>query len=218
MATTSQLLTWAETQNHGWVREGAKGSRALLNEAHKLLLYNELEQRIAVDTTTGDYPYITTVDNTVLYNLPANCSILKALLIDFTETRDDYPWTYEDFESRGRRYYKVLNINTREATPAAPLAGFVFVGVNPGATTAKFRIFYYEAPINITSDAVQHQMPGSADMEFLLPATIKLIEGMDHGNIIEARQYITEVMKPAFIKTLSRGAQGTPTYCRKRAF
>jgi len=217
MATTSQLLTWIEIQNHGWTREGAKGTRALLNEAHKLLLYNEIEQRIVIDPATGDYPFLVTQDNVFQYDLPLNCSILKALLIDFVSIRDDYPWTYEDFESKGRRYYRILNINSREATNNAP-AFMNFIGVNPGDTTEKFRLYYYESPVNITSDAVQHQMPGSADMEFLLPATIKLIEGMDHGNIIEARQYINEVIKPEFLKTLDRGEQGIPMYCRKRAF
>ena len=217
MATTSQLLTWIEEQCEGWNREGARGTRALLNEAHKLLLYNELEQRVVIDGATGEFPYLTTRDERYVYNLPDNCSILKALLIDFDNTRSDYPWAYEDFTVDGRRFYRILNIISREATNTTN-AQLAFRGVNPGDTDDIFKLYYFEAPINITSDGVQHQMPGSADFEFLLPATIKLIEGIDHGNIIEARQYIVEVIKPQFIKTLSRGEQGIPRFCRKRSF
>lgn len=217
MATTSQLLTWIENQCDGWTREGSKGTRPLLNEAHKLLLYNELEQRVVIDAATGQLPYLTTQDEVYQYNLPDNCSILRALLIDFSEIRNDYPWSYEDFEVDGRRYYRILNIISREATNIAN-AQLTFRGVNPGDTDDIFKLYYFETPINITSDRVQHQMPGSADIEYLMPATIKLIEGIDHGNIIEARQYIVEVIKPQFIKTLNRGEQGVPILCRKRAF
>lgn len=217
MATTSQLLTWIELQNHGWSREGARGSRALLNEAHKLLLYNETEQRIVIDPTTGNIPFIITVDTVYQYNLPATCSILKAVLIDEDETRDEWPWRYEDFSIKGQRFYRVLNITSREKT-FSNNANFTFLGVNPGATTSKFRTLYYQAPTEILSDSIQHDMPGNTDTEFLMPATIKLIEGIDHGNFIEAREYITKVLKPQFMAVSDRGEQGVPLFCRKRPF
>ncbi|HUT63272.1 MAG TPA: hypothetical protein VMZ04_04870 [Anaerolineae bacterium] len=217
MATTSQLLTWIELQNQGWTREGSKGTRALLNEAHKLLLYNEIEQRVVIDNSTGDFPYLETQDEIYQYDLPANCSILKSVLVDYDETRDAYPWSYDDFNVKGRRYYRILNITSREATFASN-GRLTFIGVNPGDTTEKFRLFYYEAPIAITSDTIQHQMPGSADIEFLMPATIKLIEGIDHGNIIEAYEYIAKMIKPRFQLTLDRGDQGVSAFCRKRKF
>ena len=217
MATTNQLLTWIELQNHGWNREGRKGTRALFNEAHKLLLHDEVEQRVVIDPATGDFPFIATQDEVYQYNLPANCSILKALLIDYTTSREDYPWSYEDFNAKGRRYYRVLNTTSREATIGVD-GTLTFIGVNPGDTDDVFRLFYYESPAAITSDAIQHQMPGTTDIEFLMPATIKLIEGIDHGNIIEAYEYIEKVLKPKFQLALDRGDQGTPTFCRKRAF
>jgi hypothetical protein len=217
MATTSQLLTWIELQNHGWSREGARGSRALLNEAHKLLLYDEREQRIVVDPTTGNIPFIATVDAVYRYSLPATCSILKAVLIDSDETLEDSPWSYEDFKIKGQSFYRVLNITSREKTLSDD-ANFTFLGVNPGDTTEKFRVLYYEYPVEITSDSIQHEMPGVSDMDFLIPATIKLIEGIDHGNFIEAREYISKVIRPQFQAILDRGDQGVPLFCRKRAF
>lgn len=217
MQTTSQLLTWIELQNHGWVREGSRGTRPLFNEAHRLLLYDERDQRIVIDPATGNIPFITTVDLTYQYFLPDNCSILKAVLIDEDEIRDESPWSYEDFHIKGQRFYRVLNITSREKTLMIN-ANFTFLGVNPGDTTDKFRTLYYEYPVEITSDSIQHEMPGTSDMDFLVPATIKLIEGIDHGNFIEAREYIRKILKPQFQATLDRGDQGTPKYCRKRAF
>ena len=217
MATTNQLITWIELQSHGWQREGKKGIRALFNEAHKLLPYDEIEQRLVIDATIGDFPFLATQDGVFQYVLPANCSILKKLVIDYDETKDEYPWSYEDFQYKGKLYYRILNITCREATNNVG-ATISFVGVNPGATTSKFRLIYFETPINITSDSVQHQMPGSTDFDYLVPATIKLIEGIDHGNIIEARQYINEVIKKEFRRDSDRGEQGVPLYCRKRRF
>lgn len=217
MATTNQLLTWIELQCHGWQREGRKGTRALLNEAHKLLLYDDLEQRLVIDDSIGDFPFLVTQDGVYQYDLPDNCSILKHLVVDYDETLEDYPWSYEDFRYKGQLYYRIMNITTREETSNAN-ATVSFIGVNPGDTTETFRLVYYETPRNITSDSVQHDMPGSTDMEYLVPATIKLIEGLDHGNIIEARQYIKEVIKKEFRKTMDRGEQGVPVFCRKRAF
>jgi len=217
MATTNQLLTWIELQNHGWNREGSKGIRALLNEAHKLLLYNEIEQRIVIDASTGDFPFLTTSDGVYQYNLPSDCSILKAVLIDADEALGDYPWSYEDFRTKGRQYYRILNITSREATIGVD-GTITFIGVDPGDTDEKYRLLYYESPIAITSDTIQHQMPGTTDIEYLMPATIKLIEGIDHGNIIEAYEYIMKILKPKFQLSLDRGDQGTPTFCRKRVF
>ena len=216
MATTSQLLTWIENTKHGWTREGSRGSRAVLNEAHRMLLYNEIEQRLIVDPNTGDFPFGPTTDGVYQYSLPANCSILKAILVDI-DSEIDENFFKEEFRANGKRYYRLLNINSREATNTEN-AVVNFIGVNPGSHEELYRIYYYEAPVNITSDNVQHQMPGTADVEFLMPATIKLIEGIDHGNIIEARQYIYEVLKPQFNQMINRGEQGTTIFCKKRSF
>jgi len=214
MATTSQLLTWIESVKHGWTREGVKGTRPLLNEAHKMLLYDEIEQRLVLED--GDFPFLVTTDSVYQYNLPVACSVLTAVVVDAEETIDS-DFHIEDYRNNGKHYYRILDVNSREATndDAAILN---FIGVNPGDTTELYRLVYYEAPINIASDVIQHQMPGSCDMEFLMPATIKLIEGIDHGNIIEARQYIYEVIKPQFKARMSRSDQGVPTFCRKRRF
>ena len=46
------------------------------------------------------------------------------------------------------------------------------------------------------------------DEMYLLPAMLKLIEGVEHGNYVESRQIILKQLQPALWKELSRGEQG----------
>ena len=217
MASTAQLLTWIEEQSHGWDRWGPRGSCALFNEAHKMLLYDEAEQNVVYDPATGDLPFIITQAGVYRYNCPLDCWLPKAMLIDLDETPNAPPWRYEDYEIGGMAYRRVLNIRTRESRRNT-LATVQFAGVDPGATTSLYRLLYYLIPVEILSDAIQHQMPGTTDMELLVPATIKLIEGIDHGDLIEAREYIMQEMKPQLQHAMDRGEQGLSNFRVKRAF
>jgi hypothetical protein len=47
-----------------------------------------------------------------------------------------------------------------------------------------------------------------AHQTIVIPALMKLIEGQNHGNYIEAVEYIEQTLKPRLWKTLGSGAQG----------
>ena len=230
MATTGQNLTWIELQCHGWDREGRRGSRALLNEAHKMLVQDERDQNIVYDSSTGDFPLLTTRDSVYQYQLPDDCWKLGNLLIDryyaagygqlydmSGDLLNGRTWRLEPFQQSGIDYYRVLNIRSNPAT-LLNNAFLTFIGVNPGATSEVFKIMYWKRATEITSDSVQHDMPDGLDQEYLVPATVKLIQSIQTGEMEKARAYIMGELKPLFQRELDSGAQGDTDFVAKRAY
>ena len=225
MASTSQLLTWIELEMHGWQREGTKGSRALLNEAHKILLTAEREQNILFDATLGELPFFTTVDNTYNYVAPNNVWLIAGVVVDDTCNLPDTPnvsyrreWKTSEVSIAGVIYYQIQNIRTQPSRRGVP-ANLTFVGMNPGDSDSLYRRWAYRLPTEITSDRIQHEMPGSTDMDYLMPATMKLIDAIDdHSKMENARLYIEQELKPKMWTELDAGEQGLDGFCIKRRF
>lgn len=225
MATTSQLLTWLELELNGWNREGPRGTRAMLNEAHKILLEQECEQNLLFDHLTGDFPFLTTVAGQYTYNVPAlagvlNYWLIRAVLVDPVNAPSGEYWQFEDYYFGNNLYYRIKNMRALEAG-ASPLlvASVAFIKEDPGDTTDVFRIAGYRGPVEILSDTIQHEMPGSTDIEFLYPATVMLIRSInDDRKMEESRKYIEMVLKPRIIQSLDRGEQGNSDFVIKRAF
>ncbi|GAG19887.1 unnamed protein product, partial [marine sediment metagenome] len=149
MASTSQLLTWIELELHGWNREGPRGTRALLNEAQKILLEQEAEQNLLFNPLTGDLPFLETTAGLFVYNIPAVGGVLpywliKAIVVDEGATLSGEHWHFEDFYFANQLYHKVLN--TRALTEGSSpnlLASIAFIKEDPGTTTDVFRIAGY---------------------------------------------------------------------------
>jgi len=223
MASTSQLLTWIELET-GWNREGSKGTRSLLNEAHRLLMHQECEQNIIWDESTGNLPYLVTSNKTYRYNMPDTVWRVKAILVDETSDIDssllhtNTDWKFEDYLIGGMTFKRIRNVRSRDYTRGAN-AWVQFIGVNPGAASTTYRRLCYRRPTEITSDTIQHDLPGSADMDYLLPATISLIETInDHKKFAETREYIRTVLKPLVFNDMDGGEQGLSDFCTKRAY
>lgn len=225
MATTSQLLTWLELELDGWNREGPRGTRALLNQAHKILLEQECEQNLLFDPLTGDLPFLTTRATQYAYNVPALGGVLpywliKAVVIDTDTALSGQNWHFEDFYFASHLYYRVLNIRTLiEGSSPNVLASVAFIKEDPGNTTNVFRIAGYREPVEILSDNIQHEMPGSTDMEYLYPATVMLIRSInDDKKMEESRAYINKVLKPKVFQALDKGEYGNSDFVIKREF
>jgi hypothetical protein len=225
MATTSQLLTWIELECHGWNREGSRGSRSLLNEAHRMLLFREDDTNIVFDTSTGNLPYLSTSNGVYEYNLPTACYVLKHILVDNMISTNDYgssvssstSWKFEDYSIAGRSYYRVMNIRSYPSTPSTRAR--VLFTENPGATDDVFRELYHKQPVQILSDTIQHEMPGATDVQYLMPATVALINSInDHDKYEKAKLMIEREYKPRVLSELNIGEQGQSDFCIKRAF
>lgn len=225
MATTSQLLTWIELECHGWLREGPRGSRALFNEAHTILIARRSEDNIILDETTGDLPFFTTASQTYRYTAPATVWLVDSILIDANVTLgyglswdEHVDWATEQKWFGGKEYQRILNVRSQQATSSENAWVQFFGGLDPGDTTETFRYMAYARPRQITSDAIQHQMPIGAD-DYLMQATMKLIDAVDdHEKMEAARAYIETTLKPLVMRRLGEGEQGVPRVNRKRAF
>lgn len=219
MARTSELLNLVELECHGWQREGVRGTRVLFNEAHKLLKMRQCEQNIVYDAATGDLPYLTTVAGTYRYNLASTVWLPQEVLVDDTSALSaETTWRVEEVERAGKTYARVLNVRSKPWDQAA-VAWVQFTGVDPGTTSDVFRVRAYGRPTEITSDAVQHAMPGATDMKYLLPATIMLVQACtNHQKFFEARQYITDKLAPEFWAEAGAGEQGVSAFTEARAY
>ncbi len=225
MATTGQLLTWLELELHGWNREGPRGTLALFNQAHKILLQQENEQNLLFDPLTGDFPFLTTRAGQYIYNIPALYDtlpywLIRAVLVDPVNAPSGEYWQFEDYYFGKNLYYRIKNMRTLEAgSSPLLLASVAFLKEDPGDTTNVFRIAGYRQPVDILSDTIQHEMPGSTDIEYLYPATVMLIRSInDDKKMEESRKYIEMVLKPKVMQALDRGEQGNSDFVIKRAF
>jgi hypothetical protein len=193
----------------------------LFNEAHKILIQQETEQNLLIDPLTGNYPYLQTYEGFYVANPPTVLELefwrIHAILIDNDTELEGDNWRTEAFSINGMDYLRVLNTKAYDAVYNTP-AAVVFNGVSPGTTTDVFRVLGYFKAREIVSDSIEHMMIGTTDMELLVPATIKLIEGLDHGNYEEARQQIIRDLKPQMRYEMNHGATGQSNYCTKRAY
>jgi hypothetical protein len=225
MATTSQHLTWIELEMHGWQREGPRGSRALYDEAHTILLARRSEDNLIYDESTGDFPFFETQAGTYLYTCPDNVWVVDSVLVDANISlgyglnwNEDADWSAEKKWVGGKEYQRILNVRSNQCTYGDAASLMFFGGMDPGASTQTFRRMAYARPRRITSDAVQHQMPLGAE-DYLMQATCKLIDSIDdHEKMESARAYIEGTLKPLVMRRLGMGEQGIPRVNRKRAF
>jgi hypothetical protein len=220
MAKTSELLNWIELECHGWQREGIRGTRALFNEAHKMLRMRQCEQNIVYDSTTGDFPYINTTSGVYKYTLPTTVWLPQEILVDNVSSLNliTINWKIEEVERAGKKYYRIRNIRSMPWSQIEA-AWVQFAGVDPGTTTEVYRIRAYGKPTEITSDAVQHNMPGATDMKYLLPATVMLIQTCtNHEKFLEARRYVVDVLAPQFWAEFGIGEQGISSVVTSRPF
>lgn len=222
MPSTSQLLTWIELECHGWTREGPRGTRALFNEAHRIFLTHPSEQRIVYDETTGNLPFVTTQSGVYKYDAPSTIWRIGDILVDATTSlgyglqTTNTQWRTEECRIAGQDYLRLLNVRSHPSTPSAA-ASFRFVGVNPGDTTDTFRLIGWQKPVEVESDTIQHEMPDGLDMQYLVPATMMLIDSIDdHKKLLDARNYIEGVLKPRYWLEADKGTQGMSRYVTRR--
>lgn len=220
MSSTLEILTVLQEQFKGWNIDGPRGLRYFLNIAHKLFRQCESEQAVYYDVSTGKLPYLATTLGTFDYALPANCWKLFGVLVEVGVTGSILDnWTGADYGLRignrrrietvtlsGIDYLRIHNIRSQPCTEAAN-ARLQFTD-DPGSTTSVYNIAYYKKPVEILSDSIQIEVEPPWDDMFLVPATAKLIEGIQHGDYANARKEVMEYWRPQYWKELNSGEQG----------
>lgn len=226
--TTKQLVEWVKLQAQ-WDRNGTRGILPLLSEAQEILLTNESDQSTAVDEATGDLPCLATVANTFAYTLPSTiwrCGgicIATPILNDYGvywltnygfDNNLQYPIQY--FYFAGRKYLRFQQVRQFDKTPASNTK--VVFTIDPGTADTLFHYIGYKLPTPILSETIQPSIPERFHMSHLIPATLKLIEGMQTGEIIACREYIEQKLKPDFWSQQCKGEQGYSGHTARRGF
>lgn len=221
--TTLELLTILQEQFKGWNINGDRGILPHLNAAHFMLLANESEQNVYYDETTGELPVLPTTKGTYKYDGDSNLWKIAGLYVRVEDistvagalislTGFDYGskrYTTRPIEYvtlAGLEYVRIMFARTYPATESNPPK--IIFNEDPGDSDKYYVQYGYKKPTQIVSDTIQMDIAPPWDYEFLLPATAKLLEGIEHGNYVEARQYVMGTLKPLLVREMNGGEQG----------
>jgi hypothetical protein len=225
MPSTTELINYLKIQADGWNRNGEKGLLEVLNQAQDLLYLQDMAQTIAY-RSDGDLPYISTTDGTYEYTLnqattglsddiwrvgsvlvkpPFSNQLLAAIRVEYGIT-PNLRQPVQQMEFNGVEYYKFYQVKTKDALRSGhPSLKFT---TNVGSTTQEFYILAYKKPQKLISEQIRPSIPEHLHISCLLPAAMKLVEGYQNGNFIEALQYIDKEIKPMVQSEMNDGEQG----------
>lgn len=223
MSSTLELLTILQEQHKGWNIDGERGILPHFNAAHFILAANESEQNVYYDEANGDLPALTTVAQTYNYTLPTvfwkldgvyvrveDIASVSGTLVSLTGfdygSRRYTARPMEYITLAGIEYVRIPYIRSWPSTETA--AARLMFNADPGDSSDYYRLYGWRKPTQIISDMIQVDIPPPWDYQYLIPAVSKLIEGIEHGNYVEARNYIVGVLKPALQKEMNGGEQG----------
>ena len=225
MPSTRELLNYLELQSEGWNRLGEKGSLEVLNQAQDLLYSQPMSQTIAYKTD-GKLPTISTTENTNQYTLtqavtgltfdiwrvemillepPYSNELLATLGVEYQQNPViRQPVMRREFN--GIEYFRFHQISMSDSLRSShPILTFT---IDPGTTTNEYTLLAHKKAIKLTSEQIRSSLPEQLHISALLPAAMKLIEGYQNGNIIEALQFIEKEFKPMVQAEMNEGDQG----------
>lgn len=225
MPSTVELVNYLKIQAEGWNRTGQKGLLEVLDQAEDILYKQELDQTIAY-RTDGSLPYISTTSETYDYTLnqattglsddiwrvgnvlvkpPFSNQLLAAIRVEYGIT-PNLRQPVKAMEYNGVEYFRYFQISTTDALRNGhPTLRFK---ANPGSTTKDFYLLCFKKRQSFTSENIASSLPEQLHIPVLLPAAMKLVEGYQNGNILEAIEFIEKKFKPLVCKEMSKGEQG----------
>lgn len=192
----------------------------------EVLYHHEHPQSMIIDNSTGRPPTIATQDEVFgPYYGPADSWCAAKLLIWAEQIGLDYGHEYDyvskhdTIEVNGNEYFVYRYVRVEDAVEVGPdpAAGVesrpqIWFSQNPGDTTTnrRYHVMAYRKHPPITSDRIQTLIPDrdGSHQTILVPGLMKLIEGQNHGNYMEAIEYIEQTLKPRLWARMSKGAQG----------
>ena len=198
---TSELVDELIDRFKGWSSDGPHGVLHYLDQAQAILMAQESLQNIAYDETTGELPTLVTEAGQRVYELPDNIWRCGGVLLP-CDAIDGLPGR-EDWIS-GVRYWSVRRVRTRDWLSHRQPATVTFAFDPEGR---EFMLRAYRRPKELTSVRIDHIIPPPNDVLYLLPAAGQLIEGVQNGNVFEARQYVERELKPKFWAQMNKGEQ-----------
>lgn len=220
--STEDLIDELVQMHHGWNRDGVHGCLRYLNEAHNILMSAEAQQTTIFDTVTGNLPVLNTTTGTILYTMLDNVWRVSAILIKINPLygyplAPQYDYGMNRLAGRsslenslvigGIQYSKVPFIRTRDRVNSTTPATIMWTK-DPETKNNFYYRLSYKTPVQIFSESIQPEISSPLDVQVLLPAASKLIEGAQNFNIFDAYLYIEKELKPKLWKELDSGDQG----------
>jgi len=209
---TGAMITMIQRRVGNYSREEIL---SLMNELQEEV-YQDVEQTLVLDTSTGMPPYIATTKDTYSYDCPEGCRRTAAI---FTA---DPPRAYsrsgpighpKEYYFRGRGYY-MLSVSSYDRQPDGTDATVVFRD-NPGTTTDKYFHSYWRVVTELDTEDDQLLIPSWTHrlMRRAIIAELKSEDLGDTGKEESAIQYFSKMIR----KELNRGAQSSLGYTPIRA-
>jgi len=221
--TTYELLSILEEQFPGWNRDGVRGLLRYVDVAQKALCMVPAEQLLLFDDSTGELPALPTTAGLYAYFTAPEVSFVDEVLLEAQSLNSGGIQDYGNLAYRkpeyrsisGVTYVRVPYIRTWPATDSTN-AKILFTR-DPGTSTL-YKLRSYRRPATLDSDSIELTIPPPYDELYLLPATGKLIEGVNHGNYIEARASLIREFKPLMWEAFNLGEQGQDNEPEDRGF
>jgi hypothetical protein len=222
MATVGEIASQViKSQAAGFNREN--DVIPAINLVHKMVTNREVPQLVILDPATGSLPVLATQANILTYEAPVVNNLtpwcVSGVYTRWPNTRDygsvDYNY-YEpplvnttDYKEFGGNYYYQYQF-ARTFDALEDVAARIVFSRDPGESDNRFYLLMYRTTADILSDRIQLQIPDrdGAHMLYFFPAVMKWIEAQNHGNYMEAVDYIENVLKPKVKEVLSGGATG----------
>ena len=220
--STEDLIDELVQRFNGFNRDGSHGVLRYLNSAHNILMSAETQQNTIFDTTTGKLPFLNTTAGVFLYSMLDSVWRVSGVLVEIDPLygypfASQYDYGMDRLSGRssyknsivigGIQYSKVPFIRTKDRVNSTTPATIMWTK-DPETKTDFYRRLSYKTPTQILSESIQGEIPDPLDFDILLPATAKLIEGVQSGNYDEARRIVRIELKPLLWKELDSGDQG----------
>jgi hypothetical protein len=157
-----------------------------------------------IDSSTGQPPTFDTTEDVLEYSLPSNVAFVENIIVrtdeqtslmrsryfyDYGGVRNPvYPKELEYTMISGVNYEILPWIRSYPATENS--VAKVLFSSDPGASTDIYRYMGYKLPTEITADTIPLSIHPPYDILYLLPATAKLMEGVQNGNYTDAIMFI----------------------------
>jgi hypothetical protein len=203
---TREACETLRMQHKGWNVDGPKGVLRHLDAAQNMLMACAANANVVTAAHGADFPTLTTrAGHLSPYNAPAEFRTVEHVLVKagrpgaLASIRSNYDgspsalMTLRRINWFGHTYvvFPYVRIDPRRGRTPPSITFSVF----PGETTGTYHLFGYRAATPLTSVSSDLTMEPPWDEEYLLPAASALIEGINHGNYIEARKNISELRK-----------------------
>jgi len=195
----------------GWSTDGPHGVLRYLDQAYNILMTQESHQTLVCDENTGEMPTLVTAPGQRVYTLPNDIWRVGGVM-----TRNSTGgFKGKEVRISGEFFWQIDGVRTRDRVNHGRGATVIFA-FDPGEQIFTLRAWRW--PVSLTSTRIHHHVPSPNDILYLLPAAAALIDGVQNGTALEAREHILKVIKPRFWAAMNKGEQSEYTEPVDRGF